>query len=459
MRFRNWFAAAMGRPRAIEGEKTQARAYGVMASTVRPANGGVYFMPVDEILRRNGHRVYKEMVYDEQVRIFLEFKKLLVGGRTWALKPANDTPAAKDAAQFLEWCLNRMGFDGAVKEALTALEFGYAAGEQVFERAYWQGKQVVCLKKIAFRDPEFLLLATDEGGNFTGLLQRSSKGDIQLTPEKVWLFSHNVRFGDVYGTSDLGAAYRSWWAKKFIINFWNVFLERMGQPMMLMKYPTGATDELKQTLTDILKNLASKTEVLVPEGVQAELLEAQRSGTATYEEALKYHDKGIAKALLMASVFGDTQSSSSSGSAGGSSQSSLQLRVLFKMADEVSQFLACSFMEQVARPLIEMNFDGDIDEIMPQFMWHDYGQFEGMKVADTIRLLFAAGILDMDQEDVNYCRSILGLPLRGEGDKPDEVHRPPEMPPAGNPNTPPPSADQGNERAKKGGDTGTPEGQ
>ena len=73
-----------------------------------------------------------------------------------------------------------------------------------------------------------------------------------------------------------------------------------------------------------------------------------------------------------------------------------------------------------------------------------------MEVADTIRLLHAAGILDMNQEDVNYARSVLGLPLRREGEDEDEVIRPPEPPPPASANAPPPAASQGNQRAAKG---------
>jgi hypothetical protein len=64
-------------------------------------------------------------------------------------------------------------------------------------------------------------------------------------------------------------------------------------------------------------------------------------------------------------------------------------------------------------------------------------------------LLHAAGIVDMDQNDVNYARSVLGLPLRGEGDKEDEVVRPQPLPPPANPNVTPPKAGQGNQNAKK----------
>ena len=133
---------------------------------------------------------------------------------------------------------------------------------------------------------------------------------------------------------------------------------------------------------------------------------------------------------------------------GADSQSRLHLRILFKMADEIAKDLMESFDKQVLRPLVDMNFEHD--NLYPTFIWQDYGEFEGIEVADTIRLLHAAGMIDMDQEDVNYARSILGLPLRKEGDKEDEVVRPPQLPPPGDPNMPPPPASQGNKGAEKG---------
>jgi hypothetical protein len=194
----------------------------------------------------------------------------------------------------------------------------------------------------------------------------------------------------------LRAAYKSWWAKKFIHNFWNVFLERLGSPQTVMHYPQGASDELKETLKGILSGLSTKTEILIPEGVEIKLVEALRtSGQATFHDALTYHNNAIARAILMVALFG----------AGG----------------------------------------------YPEFVWQDYGEFEGIEVADTIRLLHAAGIVDMDQSDVNYARSILGLPLRAEGDKEDEVVRPQPLPPPADPNKPPPAAGQGNTQAQSSG--------
>jgi phage gp29-like protein len=454
-------AAAIGRPRAIEGEDMVV-SNGLLASLTRPGQGGVYFLPTDEIVRRHGWRTYKEMRVDDMVKACLAFKRILIRGRTWELAPANKTPQAKEVADYVTWALKRIDLDSVFEDVLSALEFGFAIGEKVFERCTYNGKQVVALQKIAFRDPATIEIRSDVHGNWLGARQLNLnfigpqagtfEPYIELGPEKLWLWTYNGRFGNLYGEPDLRAAYRSWWAKKFIINFWNVFLERMGSPMTAMRYPLGATEEMKQTLKQIMRNLASKTEILIPQGVEINLIEATRSGRADYGAALAFHNGGIARSILMSTLFGTGAETESS--RGGDSQSFLQLRILFKMADDVSKAISASLMRQVVKQLVELNFTGDIDALMPRFIWQDYGQFEGMKIADTIRLLHAAGILDLDQKDVNYARSVLGLPLRDPDDPEDEVIRPAALPPPGS-GAPPPSAPQGNARAEKGGDNTT----
>lgn len=444
------FKAAIGRPRAIEGEEMVV-SDGLMASMTRPGGGGVYFLPVDEIIRRQGWRTYNDMLHDDQVKACLAFKKILVTGRDYQIAASDESnPKAVEAAELVTWCLNKMGFKDSLYEATSAIEYGYSLGEICWTRDTWNGKQVVCIDKVAHRDPRELYLNIDPHGNYLGVKQLSMGQSVELGPEKTWLFSYNKRFGNIYGESDLRAAYRSWWAKKFIINFWNVFLERMGSPMMMMKYPNGASADLKKILKNILRNLASNTEVLVPEGVEVNLIEAQRAGNAGYDAALNFHNDAIARSFLLSQLFG-VGGAASDTSRGSNSQSQIQTHLVFKSADLISNSLSDSFMVQVVRQIIAFNYgDDQVDALMPRFLWQDYSEYAAQLIADEIRQLFAAGILDMDQTDVNYVRSLLGMKQREEKDKPDKVVRPQPLPPPGN-GTPPPAAKQGNDNADKGG--------
>lgn len=447
MKLKDLFSA-IGRPRAIEGEQ-MVISTGLLASMVRPQQGGVYFLPVDEIVRRQGWRTYQDMENDDQVKATLAFKRILVVGRKWALQPADKTPQAQEIADFVTWCMCKINMDYVLREACTAFQYGYSLGELVWTRDTYDGKQVVCLEKLPHRDPKELYLKIDTHGNYIGVQQQSLGQIINIVPEKTWLYSYDKHFGNLYGNSDLRAAYRSWWAKKFLINFWNVFLERMGAPMMTMKYPTGSSNDLKETLKSIMKNLASKTEVLIPEGVTIDLVEATRGGTATYSDALSYHDNAIARSILLPAVFG--LGGENEKSRGADSQSTIQLRLIFKMADQISNEISSSFMEQVAKQIVFLNYGQDaVDNLMPNFFWQDYAEYQATLIADEIRQLHIAGVIDMDQDDINVVRSLVSLPQRGRDDKPDELVRPAPPPPPGGA-TPPPPAAQGNSRADKGG--------
>jgi phage gp29-like protein len=438
--------AAMGRPRADETE-SMVIGNDLLASMVSPTQGGIYFLSVDEIVKRKGWTTYKEMLTDDQVKTCLEFKKVLVAGRTFDIAPGEaGNPDAEKQAKFAEEVMCRLPMTDIFKQALSAFEFGFSLAEKVYTRDTWaeDGQQYVFLAKIAHRDPADLYLKADQHGNFLGARQQALGKQIDLDASKLWLHTHDGRFGNLYGNSDLRASYRSWFAKKFVIQFWNVFLERFGSPMTKMTYPLGASDDLRNKLKAIMSNLSSKTEVLVPQGVEINLIEAMRGGTAGYADALSYHNNSIARGILMVALLGADGDANRQTAA--DSQSFLHLRILFKLADQLSRALAKGFMEQVINPLLDINFE---NPIYPQFIWQDYGQFEGMKVADEIRQLHAAGIIDMDQKDVNYVRSVLGLRLRSEDDEPDEVIRPAPMPPPGN-GAPPPAAPQGNDRAGKG---------
>jgi phage gp29-like protein len=214
---------------------------------------------------------------------------------------------------------------------------------------------------------------------------------------------------------------------------------------MMMKYPQGASEQLKSTLKSIMSNLSSKTDVLIPEGVVIELVEATRAGTAKYDEALTHYDVRIATAILIPALLGMGGSDIKKGA---DSQSRLQLRTLMKVIQHVGNELAQITKEKIIKPLVDANFN--VKEY-PDFIFQDYGEFEAFEITDAIKEMWNAGILDLDQEDINFARSILGMSIRAE-DQEDETNRPdPSMAsqPFGMNQPGGGGADQGNDRAKK----------
>lgn len=453
--------ARVGRPATVEKEITVQSMGQLLTWPIRNAKPGTHYElnNIDDLLTRKGFAIYREMMTDDQIKACLAFKKLLVTGRAWEIQPKGGKEAneeAKKISAFCETALERIDMPEVLRQTLTALDFGFSLAEinwevvdpeELGEEAGGGPKLVP--KNIKHRDPEWVKIDVDVHGNITGYRQISgflpAVGEIILPLEKMMLYTYAGNFQNHYGQSDLRAAYVAWWSKKFVTQFYNIFLERFGQPLMMMKYPEGASEPLKQALKAILQGLSSKTDILVPEGVMIELIEATRAGTARYDEALTSLDVRISRAILVPALLGmgvDTKR-------GSDSQSRLHLRVLMKVVNELSNGIARAITQNVIKPMVDANFD---TKMFPDFIFQDYGEYEAVEIADSIIQMFNAGILDLDQEDINYARSILGLPLRMEGDE-DEVLRS-QPPPIGtspnDPNAAGAGGAQGNDRAKKG---------
>jgi phage gp29-like protein len=455
-----------GRPRDIERDVTVASMGQLMSwpgpFSLRRGRAGYELTNPDELLLRQGFRTYREMLADDTVKACLAFKKVLVHQRDWEIEPVGGKDAgekAKAHAAFVMDVLQETQWNRIMRETLSALDFGFSVGEILWEVKEWKDEGLkVVLRDIRHRDPEFLRADVDIHGNIIGFRQISGyhvpnrgvstypNNEIVIEPGKVIHFAYQSNFGNAYGVSDLRAAYRAWWSKKFVTQFWNVFLERFGSPLTAMKYPAGAAPELKAALQDILTSLSTRSDILVPEGVSVELIEATRGGAAGYAEALNYCDIGISRAILVPALLGmgvDVKR-------GSDSQSRLHLRVLMKIANDIATDLENIYTERVVKPLVDMNFPGVTD--YPAFVFRDYGEYEAVEIVDSMINMFNAGMLDADQDDINYMRSILGAPLREEGDE-DEVMRAPPPPVGTSPNDPNASgagAAKNNNRATKG---------
>jgi phage gp29-like protein len=413
-------AKRVGRPSEAEKEVTVATGHMISWALPGGKKDSFEMLSADDLLTRKGWRVYREMLTDDQVKACLTYKKALICGRPFDIKPASDNAQDKEAADFIAKNLRDIGFGRLMVEALSAFEFGFSAGELIWEIKGGfpsSEKPQLHLKNIKFRDPEYMYIKIDISGNIVNFIQKPGQGpqmkEIVMEPEKVFHYAYQKQFSNHYGTSDLRAAYRSWWSKKYITQFWNVFLERFGAPLMMMKYPAGASDELKTKLKEILNGLSSKTDILVPDGVVVELIEATRAGQAKYDEALTHYDVRIATSMLIPALLGmgvDTKR-------GSDSQSRLHLRTLMKVIQMIGIELAEEVSAKIIRPLCDANFN--VKEY-PTLIWQDYGEFEAFEITDAIKELFNAGLIDPDQEDVNFARSILGLPVRDE-ENADEI--------------------------------------
>jgi phage gp29-like protein len=453
------FRAAVGRPRNIEGELSvhEGASLSMWPQLDRNRRDAIYTLTnQDELLRRQGFKVYRDMLADDTVKACLAFKKALVHGRRWTITPAGGKDATaqqKRHADFVLDALQAVRMNRIIREMLTAFNFGFSVGEIIWEvKPLGHEEELkVVLKDIKFRAPDYIWIDMDPHGNIVRFRQEPgvAPGVVRLDPDKVIHYAYGGEHGNHYGVSDLRACYAAWWSKKFITQFWNVFLERFGQPLMMMKYPHGADSTLKEALKAILSSLSSRSDILVPEGVEIDLVEATRAGSAGYGEALNYCDVRISRAILVPALLGmgvDVKR-------GSDSQSRLHLRVLMKVANDSCIDISAEMKQKLIEPMIRMNFPEYRPGMeLPDFEFLDYGEYEGIEIVDAAINMFNSGMLDADQGDINFLRASIGLPVREEGDE-DEVMRAPPPPVGGSPNDPNATgagAGKNNNRATKG---------
>jgi SPP1 gp7 family putative phage head morphogenesis protein len=277
----------------------------------------------------------------------------------------------------------------------------------------------------------------DEYGNINKCIQRFEGREQTIDMER---FIHHIQNADVdahYGQSELREAYRAWFSKDMAIRFWNIFLERYAAGFLKIQPKDGikitANSAEHTALINMLTNLGPKTGVLLPSGVEAELV--YPATTDAYERAITVHDKSIAKALLVPNLLGVSEQ----GSTGSFAQSQTQLEAFMWTLEAETRGLEERLNEHLFEPLGELNFGAGP---YPRFRFKPLSEAMKMQVIKTwIELVKGKAVTPTDADE-KHVRELLDFPEAGE---PLEISAPSAAgvaidPATGNPIPPKPGA-------------------
>jgi SPP1 gp7 family putative phage head morphogenesis protein len=366
------------------------------------------FNPDDLARRKGGLKVYDEMLKDDQIKALLAIKKKAVTAPGWDIVPASEDPKDIEIAEFVNWTLRNMKgtLRRDIEEILTALDYGFSISEEVWEvikRGPYQGK--IGFKAIKTRKPHDFDFEQDEHDNITALIQQVGGERRNYPMDKFVHFAYEGRFGNPYGTSDLRAAYRSWWSKNIIIKFWNIFLERFGMPTVVGKYKRGALQEDIDDVEHILEDIQSKMSITIPDDLKIELIEAQRQGQAGYDAAIEKHNTMMARSLLIPDKLGYTESKGGAYNLG-----EKHFDFFMTMVDDLGKEIEETIMlEQVIKRLVDYNF-ADVEEY-PKFEFKPRTEENKKELAEQFEKATNIGALDPNEkEDYNFVRRRLGMP-------------------------------------------------
>lgn len=304
--------------------------------------------PQDRLLQLKGNgdlHIYQEVLRDDQVKTCIQQRITAVISRPWEVLPGGDKRIDKQAAEFLSQQINRLKWDSITEKMLYGVFYGYAVAEVI-----WGVEDSrISIKDIKVRDRRRFGFGPDMRLKLKTMTKPFGE---DLPDKKFWTFATGADHDDEpYG---LGLAHWLYWLvffKRSGTKFWLVFLEKFGSPTAVGKYPNG-TDETEQNkLLAALQAIQTDSAIIFPQGMEAELLEATRGGTADYNSLHDKMDNAIARVTL-------GQTASTQGTPGRLGNDELQSDVRLDIVKADADLISMSFNETVARWLTEWNYPG-----------------------------------------------------------------------------------------------------
>jgi len=250
----------------------------------------------DPVLRSEaagkGIKLYDEVKRDTHAGGVLDKRYRTVVGKEWEVIPATEESRDMKIADSVKEVLLATNFDLGREKLLSAILYGYAVSEimwQLSEGDIWIDRFLDKHQRRFIFSPERELR----------LLTRQSIFDGEPVTDRKFI---QFTYGSADNPYGEGLGQRLWWPvwfKKNGIKFWVMFAEKFGGPTGIGKYPPGALKEDQDKLLDAINAIHQETGVIIPENMAINLLEATRSGTInTYETLCNFMNAEISKAVL-----------------------------------------------------------------------------------------------------------------------------------------------------------------
>lgn len=411
----------------------------------RRFGGIVYEEFLPELRGSRGVEIYREMSEnDDVVGAILYAVEMLVRQTKWNVEPGGSTAKDKEAAEFVESCMDDMQntWVDTISEILSFLTYGWSYHEIVYKRRmgntadtrtrskYSDG--LIGWAKLPIRAQETLYQwEYDENDNLTGMTQMPPPdyGLLTIPLSKALLFRTKSRKDNPEGRSILRNAYRSWHFKRRIQEIEGIGIERDLAGLPVMHAPEGMdiwnddddTKKILARLEEMVRGVRrDEMEGLVlPYGFEMKLLSSGGTRQFDTNAIIDRYDTRIAMTVLADFIFLGHQQN-------GSWALSSDKTELFAMAcGAYLDIIAETFNSQGIPSLIDIN--GDHFKGITGYPTLTHGDIEDadiQKVSTYIKDMVGIGVLIPDDGLEDYIRQIGNLPERVESN--DNARRTPE---------------------------------
>ncbi len=247
--------------------------------------------------------VYDEMRRrDPTLRSIVHVTKLLAKTARWKAEPATDRPADREAAEFLESCLEGMSHTVSdwIDDAFTALPFGWASSEIVYQRRE-DGR--IGWRKLAFRrQSSWDGWLYDDAGGFQGWWQRAAPRyqRVRLPSEKLIHTVFERDGGRPEGMSIFESAYEAWHYVTNLQLISGIGWQRSFVGLPVFEFEQVPSDDDSGAVREIGQGLrvGARQYISVPPGIKFRLEASQNSGAGALLDEIKYFRALIAQIVL-----------------------------------------------------------------------------------------------------------------------------------------------------------------
>lgn len=258
-------------------------------------------------------------VYDEMRRrdptIRTMWNALIMLSRTasWYAEPGGVSDADKQAAEFLQMCLEDMShtLEDAIEDALSCVLFGWSWLEICYKRREGAGgkhKSIYSDGRIGWRkwamrrQSSFARWDFDEEGGVRGLYQRPAPDyEERFIPiEKSLHFTSQRDGGNPEGLALLESIYEVWYYLKNYQIIQGIGWQRtfVGLPVFEFEETPSSDDRAKVESVGQALTVDEKQYVSVPRGIKFRLESAQNAGAAALLETIRHYRLLMLQTLL-----------------------------------------------------------------------------------------------------------------------------------------------------------------
>lgn len=244
---------------------------------------------------------YPVMLKDGPIRAALMTKVLAVSQLPLQVHPRQKkAPRDRECGEFVRHALSKIesaqNWIGVPGIAWTVLGPACVQGFSVANKVWadqpesvgqWKGKRII--RALKGKDVAGLRLEVDPFRNVTGIKATKYNAGEVFDPRDFVVYSHLSWYENPSGSSDFRAAYGNWWRKNFIMQLWDLHLDKFTGGMLKGTY----TDvDQKDALREALEDARSNTWMIAPLGTLVESMQLATGGETTeFEKRCRYLDE------------------------------------------------------------------------------------------------------------------------------------------------------------------------